>query len=82
MPHSRSKEQSSNASNTNGVHPLNRMEKKKSAKKAKYSDFGKNFNPRQDRRAARHDVNWRADDLDDQDIWKKKTPPAERKKKS
>lgn len=46
--------------------------KKNGAKKAKESDFGANWTLLKDRRAARIDLNWRASELADNDMWQQR----------
>jgi hypothetical protein len=52
--------------------------KKGAATKAREAVLKEKWNTQKDRRAARLDLNWRADELADRDVWRRRTPPPGR----
>jgi hypothetical protein len=52
--------------------------KKCGARKAKESEFGVNWTIHKERRAARFDINWRASELADNDIWQRRSAEFDR----
>lgn len=51
---------------------------KRGARKAKDSELGVNWTIQKERRAARIDTNWRASELADSDIWKRRNAEFDR----
>ena len=52
--------------------------KKTAAKKAKDIRWADQSKASNERRAARHDVTWRVDDLEDSDIWRQRNADVDR----